>query len=281
MHRRARLARMTSPPSEWTRRQAQWLVAALALAGTLLCAGVVVVADPRGSEAEDKGLSPTSHQATAASDEDRIADRPLPSAPLDAARPGELSTDSYAPVVIPSASGVGAAGVPTGFPQTVEGAIAQLAAIDEATLESASIARAQEIVRAWAAPGGPTDQSWTGVQAMATLLTAAGLPSDADDAVDVEVLPAMTMVKGQLTVASASSVPDPVGFVVPCLDMVVTLTLGGSAHRIAVADCQRMVWRDGRWMIGPGPEPSPAPSLWPGTPASYAVGFRWIETTSA
>ena len=32
-------------------------------------------------------------------------------------------------------------------------------------------------------------------------------------------------------------------------------------------------------MIGPGEEPAEAPSLWPGTQASYDVGYQRLEPT--
>ena len=38
-----------------------------------------------------------------------------------------------------------------------------------------------------------------------------------------------------------------------------------------------MVWQDDRWVIGPGEEPAPAPSLWPGSQASFDAGYQWLE----
>ena len=53
--------------------------------------------------------------------------------------------------------------------------------------------------------------------------------------------------------------------------------------QVAAADCQRMVWQDdatgGRWVIGPGEEPAEAPSLWPGTQASFDAGYQWLEVS--
>jgi hypothetical protein len=172
--------------------------------------------------------------------------------------------------------------VPTGFPQTTQGAIAQLAAIDQAALGSGSIRRAQEVVAAWTTPGGPTAQTWSGVRAVAELLSAAGLPADGQTELAVSVLPAMALIKGQLDVPESGTgsrtTTGTAWYVVPCLDLVVTATVGGPTRRTAVADCQRMTWVEERWVLGPGPEPSPAPSLWPGSAASYAVGYQWLET---
>jgi len=44
--------------------------------------------------------------------------------------------------------------------------------------------------------------------------------------------------------------------------------------RVAVADCQRMVWTGQRWMVAPGSEPADPPSVWPDTDAAFDVGYR-------
>lgn len=281
MRRRNGLTQMPSRPTEWTRRQVQGLLAILTMAAVLGVGVVLLITSLNTHPTGRDGASRPTPGPSLPSEEDRIANASLPSAPVEAARPGRLATDSFPPIAIPSASLLGPAGVPSGFPQTVQGAIAQLAAIDQAALEGASVSRAQEIVRAWAAPGGPTDESWSGVQAIAMLLSAAGLPANAKDAIDIRAIPAMALVKGQLGAISPTGGAGNVQFVVPCLELVVTATIGEKVERIAVSDCQRMNWRGDRWVIGPGPEPTPAPSLWPGSSASYDVGFRWIEMSSA
>ena len=38
-----------------------------------------------------------------------------------------------------------------------------------------------------------------------------------------------------------------------------------------------MTWLGDRWVIAAGEEADPTPSLWPGSQASYDVGYQWLE----
>jgi hypothetical protein len=128
------------------------------------------------------------------------------------------------------------------------------------------------VITEWAAPGGPTTESWSGVQAVATLLESAGMSADGSGSITIGAEPKMGFIKG--TVGE--------DFVIPCIDFIVTATTtAGQPQQVAAADCQRMVWQDdaeaGRWVIGPGEEPAAAPSLWPGSQASFDAGYQWLE----
>jgi len=48
--------------------------------------------------------------------------------------------------------------------------------------------------------------------------------------------------------------------------------------RVALADCQRMVWQGNRWVIGPGREPAPPPSIWPGTDVAIDAGYKELRS---
>lgn len=194
---------------------------------------------------------------------DELAARLMPSVPESASHPMRVSlTDPGEPIVLPTAGSSGPAGVPTGFPHTPQGALAQLAAIDSAALGSASLPGARTVITGWAQPGGPTPASWSGVRAIAGLLDAAGT-SGGSGGLAVVAIPAMGLVKG--TVGADA--------VVACIDFEVDVTLNSTA-RGALADCQRMVWAGGRWMIGPGAEPADPPSVWPSTDLARQVGYR-------
>jgi len=262
-----RTASVIDPQTQWTRRKLQVLLAATVVVVVLLVGGGVWSVLSL-LHADTTITTDTTGADTGGTAQDRLANQPLAPAPLEKAQPGTLSTGGTGTLRIPAPISVGAANVPTGYPRTPRGALAQLIAIDQTALASASVRNAQLVIDGWAAPGGPTAQTWSGVQAVATLLSAAGLPADGSGGLVVTVQPAMGFIKG--------SVGD--DFVVPCVDLVITATFGGATHRIAAADCQRMVWDGHRWIIGPGQEPAAAPSLWPGTQESFDAGYQWLET---
>jgi hypothetical protein len=204
---------------------------------------------------------------------DLLAARPMPTVDEDASHPGPVSANPPgSPIILPSATATGPAQVPTGFPHTPAGAIAQLAAIDQVALQSGSLEQARAVITNWAMPGGPTAQNWSVVQGLITLFDQTGLSGGGSPQLALVLTPLMGQIKGSVG-------PD---FVVPCIDFELDVTLAQTA-RGATADCQRMVWSPsatapgsagGRWMIGAGSEPATPPSVWPDTDTAIAVGYR-------
>ncbi|WP_308113041.1 hypothetical protein [Blastococcus sp. MG754427] len=239
------------------------LVALAVLAGLVL-AVITTFADddPAPAGAGPRVAAP----ATDMSRQDALAAAPMPPAEPEAALPGPLATEAAGVIELPRPTGIGPAEVPTGFPRTPEGAMAQLAAIDVTAMESGSVDGVRQVIAEWAAPGGPTPETWSGVDGMARLLSAAGLSSAGSPQLAIVVRPLMGLVKGTVG-------PD---FAVVCVDFEFTVTVEQTS-RIAIADCQRMQWTGDRWLIGPGPEPAPAPSVWPGTEAAVAAGYRELR----
>jgi hypothetical protein len=214
--------------------------------------------------------------------EDALAVRAMPTVDQAASQPGPVSTrDPGAPLVLPSPTSAGSAAVPTGFPPTAAGALAQMAAIDATALQSGSLQGARAVITAWALPGGPTASSWSGVAALTQFFNAAGLSGGGSAQLALTLTPLMGLIKGNVG-------PD---FVIPCVDFEADATLNTTA-RVAIADCERMVWTPslagpspdaasssvapmpGRWMIGSGSEPAVPPSVWPDTDTAIAVGYR-------
>jgi len=258
MSARRAAARMLAGPEEWNRRRLQ-----IVLGLAIVVAGAVVV----GVVWSVIGLlnGGTTFEATPDHDGPAIAGAETTGAiSIEAAQPGPLSTKSTGSLRVPQPSALGAAQVGTGFPRTARGALAQLIAIDRRAIESGSVVTAQQVITEWAAPGGPTSESWTGVAAVRTLLESAGLPANNATELAIQLDPAMGLILDRTPTV--------------CIDFILTVTASaGTPEQIAVADCQRMEWTDARWVIAAGPEPTPTPSLWPGTQASYDVGYQWLE----
>ena len=311
-----------SAPTVWSRNKLLGMLTGVAAMVVLLVVGVVLAVvhalrpggNPAGSPAGEPhevvgtgivqsvsgaGVDPQQGLSAWPADSptlrDQLASRPLPAVPESASHPSAVSlADPGAPWLLLAATSTGPAGVSTGFAQTPQGAMAQLAAIDTAALSSASLAGARAVITGWAAPGGPTTSSWSVIRAIAALLSETDL-SGGTHQLAVLPTPLMGLIKGSLT-ANPAGTAGGVGsgrpiFVVPCVDFELDVTVT-STSRGAAADCQRMVWTTdtdgsagsgdtagaggagGRWLIGPGLEPAAAPSVWPDTDLAITVGYR-------
>jgi hypothetical protein len=203
--------------------------------------------------------------ATEARARDALAERAMPDTGTghEFGWPQLSSRTPGTPIELPVPTRVDPLGVASGFPQTPQGALAQLAAIDTAALESGSLPGVRAVISAWAAAGGPTSQTWSGVTAMTSLLESAGLSGAGSPRLRVDVTAAMGLIKGRVGT----------DFVVACADFSIDITYRGSTTT-ATVDCQRMLWQQGRWLIGPGREPAQASPVWPDTDAAFDAGFR-------
>ena len=266
---------------EWSR---QGLLAAFALVAVLAVAAVAGAGmwvwfrfSPHAGPASESvhgslaAAPPVAGAADTAATATRARRDAAAAAPMTAAAPGQaepavLSVRDPGAIDLPSSTISGPAGIPSGFPQTPQGALAQLVAIDTDVLNTATLDRARVVIGAWALPGGPTGQSWSAVKALASFHSAAGLSGGANPGLSVRATPMMGLVK-------ASDGPD---WSLVCVDFEVDATLAKTA-RVAAADCQRMAWDGSRWLIGPGTEPAPAPSIWPGTDAAIDAGYRSLR----
>ncbi|RBY95418.1 hypothetical protein DQ237_14250 [Blastococcus sp. TF02-8] len=235
------------------------VVALAVLAGLVVAVVVGLTEEPDEREAARQAAAPSQGMSR----QDALAVAPMPTADPEDALPGPLSRHAAGVLELPRATGVGPADVPTGFPRTPEGSLAQLAAIDVTAMQTGSMDGVRRVIAEWAAPGGPTPETWSGVDGMASLLSAAGLSGAGSPQLAIVVRPVMGLIKG--TVGE--------DFAVVCVNFEFTVTVEQTS-RIAIADCQRMAWVGDRWVIGPGEEPAPAPSVWPGTEAAIAAGWR-------
>jgi hypothetical protein len=168
MSARLAVARILSAPDEWNRRRLQVLLALAAVVFAAVVGGAIwsVV------ELLKVGGAGSSRSGAVASVGQPLG---LASVPIEAARPGPLSSADPGSIPVPQPSRLGEAQVGSGFQRTSEGALGQLIAIDQRALESGSVVTAQDVISAWAAPGGPTAATWSGVAAVQRLLESAGL----------------------------------------------------------------------------------------------------------
>lgn len=249
----------------WSPAKLLAVLAAGAVAGLATLVGLVlaVVAGLTDDEPTRSQGRPESTTSSAVTQEDALAAAPMPTADPGDALPGPVSNQAAGVIEVPRATYAGPADVPTGFPRTPEGALAQLAAIDVTAMQTGSMDGVRRVIAEWAVRGGPTPETWTGVDGMASLLSAAGLSGAGSPQLAIVVRPVMGLIKG--TIGSE--------FAVVCVNLEFTVTVEQTS-RIAIADCQRMAWTGDRWLIGPGGEPAPAPSVWPGTEAAIAAGWR-------
>ena len=248
------------------------LIASLALA---LLAGLlytVIATFSAESAPPEKGPArqPGSVQPEGAADvdatvqdaQDKLAAEPMVELAPSAARPQPLVTETAGPSIpLPAATDTSGL-VATGFPRTPEGALAQLAAIDSLALRDLHPDQLRR-VHEWAAmPGAVPLLEWTPFVGASAALDAAGVPDGSADLTST-----FTPVAGQIK----GTVGD--DFVVACVLGEWQATYRATV-RAGAGDCQRMVWTQGRWWIGPGDQPAYAPSAWPGSADAVRAGWR-------
>lgn len=262
--------------SRTTRTAKAWLalvlIAALVLA---LVAGLVYsvsatlsrdVAAPAAPSAEQPASARTTETAAGATTgqnpRDELAAQPMLQLPPSAARPQPLVAETAGPpIALPTPTDTSGL-VATGFPQTPEGAVAQLAAIDTMALRDLDPAQLRR-VHEWATrPDAVPLEAWNPFVAASAALVAAGVPDGTADLTST-----FTPVAGQIK----GIVGD--DFVVACVLGEWQATYRGTS-RAGAGDCQRMVWSEGRWWIGAGNQPAYAPSAWPGSADAVRVGWR-------
>ncbi len=204
--------------------------------------------------------------------QDALAAAPMLQLPQSAAQPQPLVTATAGPpIVLPAANSKVVPGGPpvaAGFPRTPEGALAQLAAIDEAAMSAADMGKIHE-VHDWAAMSGAVPESeWSPAVAVGAVIDSAGGTAGAGGA-----RLSFQSVEGQIKGTVGTD------FVVACVlgELDVTLQTIG---RAGLGDCQRMVWSQGRWWIGRGRQPAFAPSAWPGSADSVRAGWRVLKHAS-
>jgi hypothetical protein len=213
--------------------------------------------DPHGFATQQRGKE---HR-------DQVAAAPMMQVPADAALPRDPAAVPGPAISIPAATTVGPARVPTGFPHTPQGAVGQLAAIEQAVLQGMSIRQTNTIHRQWALPGGTGVAGWPLTRNVQAFLGAAQMGDTLDPTSTVVVTPKAALVKG-------TDGPD---WVLACVLVEVRATVDQRA-RMGYGHCEAMAWQGRRWMIARGGAAAPAPSTWPGSQISKKAGWRTWTT---
>jgi hypothetical protein len=178
-------------------------------------------------------------------------------------REGPVATTIVEPLEVPPATSTGPVGVPTGYPRTPQGAVAQLAAIDVAVIQGMSVPATHEIYRSWSTGGGEP-AAWVMTGNVTDFLTAANQSGQhKESGLVVTATPAAGQVKGT----------DGDDWVVACVLLELNARLVEEA-RVAYGHCEAMTWAGERWLIDTTHGVAPAPSTWPGTDLAARAGWR-------
>lgn len=257
----------------WGRRRLVLILAATVLMILTLVFGLVVAVHDAASsiwrsDDNNRGQPAGFEQRPRPVSRDAIAAEPMLQVQPSDSKPTTPAKTVGAIIQIPASRHVGQAGVPAGFPDTPEGAVGQLAAIEVTVLQAMSIAPANDVYQGWALPGGVGVERWELTADVQAFLGAAQMSQEKDASASVVAVPAAGQVKGV----------DGPDWLVACVLLKVRATISVEAQ-MGYGYCERMQWRNGRWMIAPGTPPAKAPSTWPGSELSINAGWRsWIDT---
>ena len=199
---------------------------------------------------------------------DEIAAAPMLPVTAADATGGTPALGTLPTIDIPLVDQIGAEGIPTGYPQTGEGAVGQLGEILVSVLGAMDLTHAQRVQQSWFQDPAGSAASWPVLGLIQSFLTAGRMPAGLEPGASLTVVPAAGLVKGS----------DGDGWHVVCVLVEITYTFRDQA-RLAYGHCERMTWQEDRWLIAEGAHPVPGPSTWPGT--ELAVKAGWLQWRDA
>ncbi|MDF1705835.1 MAG: hypothetical protein P1U38_13780 [Aeromicrobium sp.] len=179
-------------------------------------------------------------------------------------RPAAPSLEPAKTLALPGATGTGSGGVPTGYPHTPEGAVAQLASIVTTALGPMDTDAARHVFENWSDPNADY-ASWPIAQSIQAFHASAGT-TNGDPSIETSAIPVAGQIKGT----------DGDNWVLACVLLDVQISLAKDT-RFGFGHCERMQWTGSRWEIATGTTPAVAPSTWPHSQRSLDAGWRTLE----
>lgn len=204
--------------------------------------------------------------------EHELATRPMLQVPLSASTPHAMTTNTAGPpIALPGGESVVGTLVPQGFPDTPEGAVAQLAALTEVGLSGGDPQSYAQAYRDLAEPGAPPAEHSMLFRNMVGFRESAHLaPTGPKEGLRITWSPVSAQVKGTIGA----------DYVVGCVLGEFAADYQGRVVTVGIGDCQALrrvdTDRGEQWRIASGPMAAQAPSPWPGTAEAVAAGYRDI-----
>lgn len=261
-----------------TRRRAAWLV--IGIVTVLVAAGVVVaVVVTHGmisTSAVRHDPAPASRPTSSASTawdvaaENALASRQMPAFPPEDAQPQPLTSKTAgAAIDLPRSDGAVDQWIPSGFPATPSGALAQLKALDQAGLVGGDPATYANAYKELSLPGAPNPTGTGLTSALTSFRAAGGLP-------DTGPAPNL-VVSYDVTEGLIKGATDGGRYVVACVLGELSVQDETQTASAGVGDCQALRWTGVDWRISPGQLAAPAPCAWPGSAESVSAGYRELS----
>jgi hypothetical protein len=234
------------------------------------------VSAPRHPTTPARTAPATSHpSSTPAADdtaavETALAQRPMLQLPLEAAQPQALTTQTAgAPMNVPAPTQTVGQWIPSGFPDTPEGAVGQLKALDQTAVTGGDPQVYATGYRQTSAPGAPAPATTGVYSVLSDMRSHAGLVATGPvGGLSVTYPVDAAQIKG--TAAGG-------GYAVVCVLGQLSIGWQGQIITAGMGDCQAMTWTGTGWRIAPGVLAALAPNAWPGSANAVAAGYRAVS----
>lgn len=274
-------------PSAGDRTRAGVILAGIAVVALLLVVGLAASLagffSPESSAPADAGPRPTDSANDAGAPgrsgdagsgpaaEARLARAPMLDLPISAVSPRRLSTRTAGPpITLPEPEQAVGTLVPTGFPETPEGGLAQLVELMRVGVAGYD---PQSWARAYASltePGAVPPTQTRVSQDMVDLRRGANFAPTGPlrDGMRISWTPTSAMVKG--TTADGS-------YTVACVLGEFVADYDGRVVTAGYGTCLPMRRVDDQWRVASGPTAAAAPLAWPGSDEAVSAGWRDIR----